>query len=75
MKLNNISLILAAGLSLGAFSGCGIYSTYSPEKVNSAIVNEYAQALEQGTESEAFGNLDWHTVFTSGRRGALSMPI
>ena len=64
MKLNNISLILAAGLSLGAFSGCGIYSTYSPEKVNSAIVNEYAQALEQGTESEAFGNLDWHTVFT-----------
>ena len=64
MKFNNISLILAAGLSLGAFSGCGIYSTYSPEKVNSAIVNEYAQALEQGTESEAFGNLDWHTVFT-----------
>ena len=64
MKFNNISLILAAGLSLGAFSGCGIYSTYSPEKVNSAIVNEYAQALEQDTESEAFGNLDWHTVFT-----------
>ena len=64
MKFNNISLILAAGLSLGAFSGCGIYSTYSPDKVNSAIVNEYAQALEQGTESEAFGNLDWHTVFT-----------
>ena len=64
MKLNNISLILAAGLSLGAFSGCGIYSTYSPEKVNSAIVNEYAQALEQDADPEAFGNLDWHKVFT-----------
>ena len=64
MKLNNISLILAAGLSLGAFSGCGIYSTYSPDKVNSAIVNEYAQALEQNTNPEALGNLDWHKVFT-----------
>ena len=45
MKLTNISRLLAATVSAGALTGCGIYSTYSPEKVNSAVVNEYAQAL------------------------------
>ena len=64
MKLTNISLLLAATVSAGAPTGCGIYSTYSPEKVNSAVVNEYAQALEQTPEADAFGNLDWHKVFT-----------
>ena len=64
MKIKNISLLLAASLSMGALSGCGIYSTYSPEKVNSAVVNEYAQALEQTPEADALGNLDWHKVFT-----------
>jgi len=64
MKLTNISLLLAATVSAGALTGCGIYSTYSPEKVNSAVVNEYAQALEQTPEADAFGNLDWHKVFT-----------
>ena len=64
MKSNKISLILAAGLSVSALSGCGIYSTYSPEKVNSALVNEYAEAIQQTPDPEAFGNLDWRTVFT-----------
>lgn len=64
MKSNKISLILAAGLSMSALSGCGIYSTYSPEKVNSALVNEYAEAIRQTPDPEAFGNLDWRTVFT-----------
>lgn len=64
MKIKNISLLLATTLSATALSGCGIYSTYNPEKVNSAIVNEYAQALEQAPEADAFGNLDWHQVFT-----------
>ena len=64
MKFNKISLILAAGLSVSALSGCGIYTKYNPEKVNNALVNEYAEALKQEADPEAFGNLKWQQVFT-----------
>lgn len=64
MKSNKISLFLAAGLSLASLSGCGIYSKYNPEKVNSALVNEYAEAIKQETDSSTFGNLKWQQVFT-----------
>lgn len=64
MKFNKISLILAAGLSVSALSGCGIYTKYNPEKVNNALVNEYAEALKQEADPEAFDNLKWQQVFT-----------
>lgn len=64
MRINNISLLLAASLSVSALSGCGIYSTYNPEKVNSALVNEYAEAVKQETDETTFGNLKWQQVFT-----------
>lgn len=64
MRINNISLLLAASLSVSALSSCGIYSTYNPEKVNSALVNEYAEAVKQETDETTFGNLKWQQVFT-----------
>ncbi|WP_305378433.1 TolC family protein, partial [uncultured Duncaniella sp.] len=41
-----------------------IYTKYNPEKVNNALVNEYAEALKQEADPEAFGNLKWQQVFT-----------
>ena len=64
MKFNKISLFLAAGLSVSAPAGCGIYTKYNPEKVDNALVNEYAEALKQEADPEAFGNLRWQQVFT-----------
>lgn len=64
MISNKISIVLAAMVSAAALTGCGIYSSYSPEKENSAIVNEYAQALQQQADPQAFGNLEWQKVFT-----------
>lgn len=64
MRINNISLFLAASLSVTALSGCGIYSKYNPEKVNSALVNEYAEAAKLEADEASFGNLKWQQVFT-----------
>ncbi len=64
MKSSKISLILAASLSLSVLNGCGIYKKYDVDNVDSALVKEYAAALEQQTDSQAFGNLKWQQVFT-----------
>lgn len=64
MKIKNISLILAVAVSASALTGCGIYQKYDPEKVNSQLVKEYAEALKQEEDAGAFGNLAWENVFT-----------
>ncbi len=64
MKLKNISFILATAVSVSALTGCGIYQKYDPERVDSDLVKEYAQALKQETDTTAFGNLRWQQVFT-----------
>ena len=64
MKIKNISLILAVAVSASALTGCGIYQKYDPEKVNSRLVSEYAEALKQEEDAGAFGNLAWDKVFT-----------
>ena len=60
MKIKNISLILSAS----APTGCGIYQKYDPEKINSRLVSEYAEALKQEEDAGSFGNLAWEKVFT-----------
>lgn len=64
MKIKNISMILAVAVSATALTGCGIYKKYDAEDVNSKLVKEYAQALQQQEDSGAFGNLAWQEVFT-----------
>lgn len=64
MKIRNISLILAAALSLSVLNGCGIYKKYDVKDVDSQLVSQYAAALEEQTDSLAFGNLGWQQVFT-----------
>ncbi len=64
MKSKNISLILAATVSASALTSCGIYQKYDAERVDSDLVKEYAQALKQETDSNAFGNLRWQQIFT-----------
>ncbi|MBO5456837.1 MAG: TolC family protein [Muribaculaceae bacterium] len=64
MKIKNISLILAVAVSASALTGCGIYQKYDPEKINSRLVSEYAEALKQEEDAGSFGNLAWEKVFT-----------
>lgn len=64
MKIKNFSFILAAGLSVTALSGCGIYQKYNANNIDSQLVKEYAQALQAQDDSLAFGNLSWRAVFT-----------
>ncbi len=64
MKIRNISLVLAAALSLSVLNGCGIYKKYDVDDVDSQLVRQYAAALEEQTDSLAFGNLGWQQVFT-----------
>ena len=64
MKLINISYIVAAMLGASALSGCGVYGKYSPDKVNNATVNEYAEAIKQTPDPASLGNLSWQEVFT-----------
>ncbi|MDE6484647.1 MAG: TolC family protein [Duncaniella sp.] len=64
MKIRNISIILAAALSLSVLNGCGIYKKYDVKDVDSQLVHDYAVALEEQTDSLAFGNLGWQQVFT-----------
>lgn len=64
MKSKNISFILAAAVSVSTLTGCGIYQKYNPERAESEIVREYAQAAKLDTDSNAFGNLRWQQVFT-----------
>lgn len=64
MKLINISYILAALAGASALTGCGLYGKYSSEKVNDAVVSEYAEAAKQTPDAANFGNLSWEQVFT-----------
>lgn len=64
MKIKNLSLILAAGLSVTALSGCGIYQKYDAKNIDSQLVKEYAEALKAQDDSVTFGNLSWRAVFT-----------
>ncbi len=64
MKIKNISMILAVAVSATALTGCGIYKKYDAEDVDSKLVKEYAEALQQEEDAGAFGNLAWQEVFT-----------
>lgn len=64
MKFRNISYIVVAALGLSVLSGCGIYKKFELPTEESALVADYAKALEQGTDSTTFGNLPWQQVFT-----------
>lgn len=60
----NIALkgVVAAALVMG-MSSCHIYQKYqTPE--DTPITKEYSEALKQGVDSTAFGNLPWQEVFT-----------
>lgn len=62
---SNILTLLAATLGASALTGCGIYQKYSPERVDSQLVKEYAEAAGQvEKETDAFGNRPWQEVFT-----------
>ncbi len=63
-KMNkNIRIIAVAALGLSMLSGCNIYKKFEmPE--DSELARQYVQASEQEADSAAFGNLDWHQVFT-----------
>ncbi len=64
MKLKNLSIILAASLSIMMLNGCGIYKKYKTSDVESQLVKEYAAALDAQPDSLTFGNLPWQQVFT-----------
>jgi len=65
MNVKNISLVLAAAVSASALTGCGIYQKYSPSRVDSQMVKEYAEALPQAeADTAALGNTPWQEVFT-----------
>ena len=64
MKIKQLSLVLAVGVSTSVLTGCGIYNKYHAEDVDSNLVKEYAEALKQQDDSLAFGNLSWRAVFT-----------
>lgn len=64
MRNKNISMILAVAVSATALTGCGIYKKYDAEDVDSKLVKEYAEALQQEEDAGAFGNLAWQEVFT-----------
>lgn len=64
MKIKQLSLVLAVGVSTSVLTGCGIYNKYHAEDIDSNLVKEYAEALKQQDDSTAFGNLSWRAVFT-----------
>lgn len=59
----NFRIIAAAALTMSMLSGCNIYKKFELPK-DSELAQQYAQAQEQPVDSAAFGNLDWHQVFT-----------
>lgn len=64
MKSINISVFIAALIGVSSLSGCGIYKKYHAEDIDSQLVKEYAEALKERPDSQAFGNLQWQDVFT-----------
>lgn len=62
MNKTNIYVLLISSAVALSLSGCGIYGSYKLDEkdpVNAA----YVRAVEEGTDSAMFGNLDWHKVF------------
>lgn len=51
---------VAAALTLGS---CNIYKKYETP-ADTPIMQEYANALEETPDANAFGNLQWQQVFT-----------
>lgn len=64
MKSKIFPLIFAAAAALGLLASCGIYQKYNADRIDSAIVKEYSDALRQEADSATFGNLSWREVFT-----------
>lgn len=65
MKIQNISIVLAAAVSASALTGCGIYQKYDASRMDSELVKEYAEAAKTaGQDGDAFGNTPWQEVFT-----------
>lgn len=59
----NFRNIAVAALAVSMLTGCNIYKKFELPK-DSELAQQYAQAQEQPVDSAAFGNLDWHQVFT-----------
>lgn len=59
----NFRIIAIGALAVTMLSGCNIYKKFELPK-DSELAQQYAQAQEQPVDSAAFGNLDWHQVFT-----------
>jgi len=64
MKSNRLTIVAAAGLSIMMLGSCNIYKKYELPTEESALIQEYGEALKQPVDSAAIGNLDWRTVFT-----------
>lgn len=64
MKSNRLTLVAAAGLSILMLGSCNIYKKYELPTEESALIQQYGDALKQAEDSTAFGNLDWRTIFT-----------
>ncbi|MCM1162822.1 MAG: TolC family protein [Muribaculaceae bacterium] len=65
MKIQNISILLAATVGASALTGCGIYQKYDASRMDSQLVKEYAEVAGVAeTDSTVFGNMPWQQVFT-----------
>lgn len=58
-----IKIVSVAAVSSIMLTGCNIYKKFEMPK-ESELGQEYVQAIQQTPDSAAFGNLDWHKVFT-----------
>ena len=61
--MNTISKVAVGLVITASLSSCHIYKKYETP-TSTPLTKEYAEAKEQAQDSTAFGNLDWHTVFT-----------
>lgn len=64
MKLNNIIIKATAVAALTfAVSSCNLYKKFELP-TDTALMQEYKEAVESGADSAAFGNVRWQQVFT-----------
>ncbi|MCM1521745.1 MAG: TolC family protein [Muribaculaceae bacterium] len=65
MKIQNISILLAATVGVSTLTGCGIYQKYDASRMDSQLVKEYAEVAKTAeNDPTVFGNLPWQQVFT-----------
>lgn len=64
MKINILSKITVAALSISMLTGCHLYREFEMPVDESALAGEYVDAIEGRADTTSLGCLGWQEVFT-----------